>query len=125
MNDPFKVRPRRGFVLLVVDFRKSETASGLIIPVETNYEKLHEGSGVIVRVNPVDAKRLAAIGVKQGDRVMYRSYLKHANRLEVNDGNKFWADGQEKYWSFISIDDLVMWLDYGTEVGLLSERKDQ
>jgi len=58
-----------------------------------------------------------------GDRVMFRSYLKHANRLMVDEPHRLHDDGTEKRWCFIAIDDLVAQLHANTEIGLLSERK--
>jgi hypothetical protein len=121
--DPHAVRPGRGFVLICVDPRKSEMSCGLIIPMVTNHEQLHEGSGLIIRVNPADEVRLKKIGVGENDRVVYRGYLKHCNKLKPDKMHEKYTDGTPMEWSFISIDDLVMVIEPGVEIGLLSEKK--
>ena len=106
-----------------MDPRKTTHSSGLYFPERLNHEKLHEGSGKIVRTNRADWKKLSTMRLEEGDRVAFRGYLKFPNRLEPTRYFSRYTDGVEMEWSFIAIDDLIMWLDPDVELGLLSESK--
>ena len=116
--DPKSIRPRRDWAVVLQDRRKSVLSSGLIIPEETNHEKLHEGSGTIIRLN---AGPVATAGeLKEGDRVMYRTYLRHARKLPTEQK---WEDGEPMEFFLVSVDDFTAVLEPGVEIGLLSEKK--
>lgn len=119
-HDPFTIRPKRGWVIIRHDKRKTRLASGLILEEETNAEKLHEGSGVIIRLGR--GPRVEASGLKEGDRVMYRTYLRHAVPIEAD---LFWPgeESQKMKFFFMSIDDITAVIDSDLEVGAISERK--
>lgn len=113
--DPRKVRPKRDWVLVLDDKRESTTKSGLIIPMETGAEKVTEWSGSIVSVGLGDKN--GALGLKPDQRVVYRRYLKHANKLDVDE---LWDDGSKKEYFLMSTDDIMGVIDSGTTVGVLS-----
>lgn len=128
-HDPYVIRPKRGWVIIRHDKRKTRLSSGLILEEETNAEKLHEGSGVIIRLGR--GPRIEASGLKEGDRVMYRTYLRHAVPIEAdlywpvsgNSEQRLQEEPQKMKFFFMSIDDITAVIDSDVEVGAISERK--
>ena len=117
--EPWQLRPaNEDWAVICEDKRKTELSCGIIIPIVTNHERLHEGSGYIIRLNsgPIaKAERL-----KPGCRILYRSYLKYIHQLETT---KHHPTGEPCEYFLISLKDVLTELDPGVEVGLLSERK--
>jgi co-chaperonin GroES (HSP10) len=115
---PANVRPKADWVVMLRDPRKTTLSSGLIIPMETNHEKLHEGSGVIIRIGegPISKAEKLAIG----DRLLYRSYLKEISKLPSDEK---WPDGEFKEYFLLSLKDVTAVIAKGVELGLLSEKK--
>jgi co-chaperonin GroES (HSP10) len=118
--DPHSVRPKRDWAIIRQDLRKSVLSSGIILAAETAAEKLHEGSGVVIRLG--EGPKSAACGLKQGDRVLYRTYLRHAVPIETDQK---WLDGTKMEYFFMDVSDIVAVIDPGLEVGALSERKNE
>lgn len=116
--DPYSIRPKRDWAIIRQDLRKTVLSSGLILPVETNAEKLHEGSGVIIRLGV--GPKAEAENLKEGDRVIYRTYLRHAVPIETEQR---WVDGTPMEFFFIDVSDIAAVIDADLEVGALSERK--
>jgi co-chaperonin GroES (HSP10) len=115
---PGNIRPKKDWAVVRLDQRKTTLSSGIIIPMETNHEKLHEGSGVLIRFGsgPIAEAETLAIG----DRVLFRSYLKEISRLP---STSVWPDGEKQEFFLISLQDVSAVIPKGVEVGLLSERK--
>lgn len=110
--DPLKIRPRRDFVTVKADPRKEVTGGGLYLPPsETGVEKVTERAGVILRIGTGD--KIAQLGVKEGDRIVYRGFLKAANPIETDDGSEVFL---------MSVDDILAVVDTGVEVGCFSGR---
>ena len=117
-HDPYSIRPKRDWAIIRQDQRKSVLSSGIILAEETNAEKLHEGSGIIIRLG--EGVKSKACGLKQGDRVVYRTYLRHAVPIETDQK---WMDGTRMEYFFMDVSDIVAVIDPDVEVGALSERK--
>ena len=117
--EPWELRPyHEDWAVVCQDQRKTELSCGLIIPVETNHERLHEGSGYIIRLTVGPIARTEKL--KPGSRILYRTYLKYIHQLETT---KKYQNGETAQYFLISLKDVVCELDPHTEVGLLSERK--
>jgi co-chaperonin GroES (HSP10) len=112
---PALVRPRRDFVLVLADQRKTQLDSGLFLPVETGAEKVTEGAGTVIRLGP--GEKNEKVGLAPGDRIVYRSFLKHANPVE-NDER--WPGGEKKEYFLMSIDDIMGIADASVSVGVYS-----
>lgn len=110
--DPMIIRPKRDFCSVKADVRKEMTSGGLFLPAsETGVEKVTERAGTILRVGPGKGEQL---GLKAGDRIVYRGFLKHANPIETDDGSECFI---------MSVDDVLAVLpDAGVEVGCFSGR---
>ena len=115
--NPASIRPRRDWVLVLDDLRKSVLESGIVIAVETGLEKVREGTGTLVRVGIGDKTK--ALGIEPGQRVVYRSYLKYANPVETDEK---WPDGTAKRYFLMSCEDLFAVIPPGMEVGVFSGR---
>jgi co-chaperonin GroES (HSP10) len=104
-----------------MDRRADTVAGGLIfLPVsEINSEKLTEGMGTIVRVGPGEKGK--SIGLKTGDRVAFRSFLKHVNPIDTTD---VWGDVGDTYarkrYFLMAIDDIMGVISEGVNVGVFS-----
>ncbi len=125
--DVHKVRPREGWALILDDQRKTETHGGIIIPVETGAEKVTEGSGTVIAVG--NGEKNAAAGLEKGIRVVYRSFLKYAHKLEAElpddkgePQTEKWKNGEEKRYFLINTDDILAVMAPGVEVGVFSGR---
>lgn len=116
--DPYAVRPKRDWAIVRQDQRKSTLSSGIVLPTETNAEQLHEGSGIIIRLGA--GLKAAALGLKETDRVMYRTYLRHALSFDVRQR---WSDDSRMEFFFIDVSDITAVIGPNVEVGALSERK--
>ena len=116
--DPYAIRPKRGWAIVRQDQRKSVLSSGIILADETIAEKLHEGAGIIIRLGP--GPKNEALGIQPGDRVLYRTYLRHAIPIETSQK---WLDGTKMEYFFIDTNDLVALISPDLQVGPLSERK--
>lgn len=113
-----KIRPRRNWVIVLADQRKSRLASGIYVsPNESGAEKVTEACGTVVRVGP--GEKNEACGLQNGDRIVYRSYFKYANTIETGER---WDDGTEKSYFFMATDDVMGVVSPGVEVGVLSGR---
>ena len=119
-HDPYVIRPKRNWAIIRQDKRKSVLSSGIILAEETNAEKLHEGSGIVVRLGR--GPKVEASGLKEGDRVLYRTYLRHAVPIE---SEQKWTDGEKMEFFFMCVDDIAAIISPDLEVGALSERKNQ
>jgi co-chaperonin GroES (HSP10) len=110
--NPLLVRPRRDWVLVQCEPRKEVLDSGLVLPqMETGVEKVMERAGKVLRIGPGD--RASVIGVKEGDRVLFRGFLKHAQPIESDDGSDCFL---------MDINDVMSVVDVGIEVGAFSGR---
>lgn len=114
--DPKIIRPRRDWVLILDDRRIQKLASGLFLPInETGVEKVTEGAGTVIKVGPgIKNDRL---GLRAGDRVIYRAFLKYANTVETEE---VWEVGVPKKYFLMSSDDLMAVVEPGVEVGVFS-----
>lgn len=112
------IRPRRDWVLVLDDPRKDKTASGILLPsAETGAEKVTEGSGEVVAVG--NGEKNAALGLEKGSRIVYRGFLKHAQRIPSEEK---WPDGQEKIFFFLNSNDIMASIGPEVEVGVFSGR---
>jgi co-chaperonin GroES (HSP10) len=118
--EPWQLRPKKDWVVICLDKRKTELSSGLIIPVETNHEKLHEGSGYIIRIGVGPIAEAEKLG--RATRILFRSYLKYIHPLNTT---KTYADGEPVQYALVSLEDVIAEIDPDVEIGLLSERKDK
>lgn len=115
--DPYSIRPLRDWVIILQDRRKEVLSSGIVIPTETNAEKLHEGSGVIIRLG--GGPKIVSSSLVEGDRVLYRTYLRHAIPIY---SDRRWIDGPLMEFFFMSVMDIAAVISSDFEVGALSER---
>lgn len=112
--DPHKLRPvKEDWVIVLNDKRRTQTAGGIILTEEeTGIEKVTEGAGTIIRVGKgpkIDAEKL-----KEGDRIVYRSYLRIPNRIPT--------ENREDEYFFMAVDDIMAVIQPGVEVGVFSGR---
>lgn len=115
--NPRDVRPRKEWVSVLCDQRKVELSSGIILANETGAEKVTERAGTIVRIG--NGKKAGEIGLKEGDRVVFRGYLKEANPIPHDEK---WSDGTPKEYFLMDIDDVFAVMDGPVEVGIFSGR---
>lgn len=110
--NPLNVRPCRDWALVRCDPRKTELASGIVLPPsETGAEKVMERAGTLLRLGVgVKAEKL---GLQPGQRILFRGFLKHAQPVEADDGSECFL---------MSIDDILSIIDDTTEVGAFSGR---
>jgi co-chaperonin GroES (HSP10) len=116
--DPHNIRPKRDWAIILQDPRKSVLSSGILLPMETNDEKLHEGSGIVIRLGV--GPKVTGTSLREGDRVLYRTYLRHAVTI---DSDKKWSDGSRMEFFFMDVTDIAAVISTDLEVGALSERK--
>jgi co-chaperonin GroES (HSP10) len=116
--DPYKIRPKTDWAIVLQDERVGVLPSGIIIPMELTAEKLHEGSGTVIRLGL--GKKSLRLGISCNDRVMYRTYLRHVVPI---DSDLKWPSGAKQEYFFINLDDLTAVLELGVEVGALSRKK--
>lgn len=107
--DPTKVRVRDGWCVVLMDKRKTELDSGLVLPTELGIEKVDSGMATIIRVG--EGKKNAILGLEKGQRVALRSFLKYANPIPNGEGREYFI---------MSSDDIAMICPPGVEVGVLS-----
>lgn len=111
--DPRKIRPKRDWVIVKDDKRPEQTAGGIYLPGnETGVEKVKEGSGTIISVGLGDKNQ--ALGLEPGQKVCFRGFLKHANRIETEDSND--------HYFFMASDDILGIVPEGVSVGVFSGR---
>lgn len=115
--DIHKLRPKEDWVLVLDEKRRSTTAGGILVPVVTGAEKVTEGSGVLVAIG--NGKKNRTLGLEKGMRIIYRSFLKFAHRMETDEK---WEDGEAKHYFLMSADDVFGIIAPGVEVGVLSGR---
>jgi co-chaperonin GroES (HSP10) len=113
--DPLKIRPVRNFCLVLADPRKEVLESGIILAVETGVEKVTEGTGRILRVGT--GEKIPQIGLENGQRVVFRSYLKYANPVTCR---LQWPDGRTKEHFLIACDDIIAIIPEDMQVGVFS-----
>lgn len=113
--DPTKVRVRDGW-LVVLAFQRKKAVGLIHLPVnETGVEKIDTGEGRIVRVG--EGKKNETIDLKAGQKIIYRTFLKHANPIPCDEK---WEDGEEKRYFIMSSDDVVAISEEDVEVGVFS-----
>lgn len=116
--DPQKVRPRDGWCVVLSDPRRTKLDSGIHLPNhETGAEKVTEGAGVVIRVGKGDKN--FALGLEEGQRIVYRAFLKYANPIPTEEK---WDSGESKQYFIINSDDLLIILPPGVDVGVYSGR---
>ncbi len=110
--DPSKVRARGAWVLVKPDPPKKMSGS-LYLPQGNLMERLGHNTAMVVSVGegyyePDDKKKkLIQIGVKPGERVVFRGHLQEANKV-----------GKERDHCFIHAKDLVGIIPEGVELDL-------
>ena len=116
--DPRKVRPRDGWLLVLDEPRQERTAGGLFLPGhETGAEKVSQGAGTIIRVGP--GEKCRKLGLEEGQRVLYRGFLKWANPIETEEK---WESGQRKQYFIMSRDDILGIVAPDTDVSIFGGR---
>lgn len=115
--DPFKVRPRDGWAVVLADARKDKKGLIFLPDAETGAEKVTEGAGIIVRLGVGEKNH--RIGLEVGQRVVYRGFLKYANPIETEEK---WENGEHKVYFIMSSEDILAILPPGVEVGVFSGR---
>lgn len=109
--DPHKIRPKRDWVVVKDDPRPNKTAGGIFLPgMETGVEKVKEGTGEVISVGPGEKNQ--ALGLEPGQKICYRGFLKHANRIETENDHYF----------FMASDDILGIVPEGVNVGVFSGR---
>lgn len=112
---PTDLRPRRDWVLVLSEPRPQMIHSIHLPGHETGAEKVSERAGEIVRVGPGEKNR--KLEVKEGDRALFRGFLKHANPIEHDER---WGDGSRKEYFLMSIDDVLAIIPPDLSVGVFS-----
>ena len=115
--DPSSIKPKNGWVVVLMEQRPDTLASGIILPVVTQAEKLTEGVGRVIRTG--FGKRNSQIGVMAGDRILMRSYLKYANPIDTDET---YPNGERKQYFLVSTEDVMAVVREGLEVGVFSGR---
>jgi co-chaperonin GroES (HSP10) len=116
-----KLLPRRGWVLVLSDARKTKLESGIFLPgSETKAEKVTEQAGLVIRLGPHD--HLDKIGVVEGDRIVYRGFMKHHVPIETGE---CWPDGSTKEFFLMDVKDILAVVPEGIEVGIYTSRPSQ
>jgi co-chaperonin GroES (HSP10) len=115
MYNPRAIRVKDGWCVVLMDERKVQLDSGIIIPMETGAEKVTEGTGTIIRAGV--GKKTDGIGLEAGQRICCRSYLKYANPIENEEK---WPSGAKKEYFIMSGDDVMAIVAEGVNVGVFS-----
>jgi co-chaperonin GroES (HSP10) len=115
MYDPKSIRVKDGWCIVLMDERKVQLDSGILLPVETGAEKVTEGAGVLIRVG--GGKKIKALEIEAGQRICCRSYLKYANPIETDEK---WPSGAKKEYFLMSADDIMGVLAEGVAVGVFT-----
>jgi len=115
--DPRCVRPRRDWVLALMEERKDFLSDvGLYIaPNETGAEKVTESVAVIFSFGP--GEKRAQLDLCEGQRVCLRSYLKYANVVPTDET---WPSGKPKEYFLMAIDDIMAVVPREMDVGVYS-----
>jgi Chaperonin 10 Kd subunit len=114
-----RVRPRRDWVLILNEPRKTFLQkSNLFLPgEETGVEKVTESAGHIIRFGPSD-HLVRELGLKEGDRVVYRSFLKH--HMPVPSEETWQHDGSKKEFFLMDIADIMAVVPEEADIGVFS-----
>ena len=116
--NPHNIQPRAGWCIVLADPRKTKLDSGIFLPTaETGAEKVTEGAGVLIKVG--GGEKNQALGLEEGQRVVFRGFLKHANPIPNDDK---WENGDSKQYFLMSVEDLIAILPKDMEVGVFSGR---
>jgi co-chaperonin GroES (HSP10) len=116
--NPATIRPKKDFVTVLAEPREVRLDSGIFLPQqETGAEKVTEGAGRVMRVGP--GKKAEAVDLKEGDRVLYRGFLKYANPIETDET---WPDGTPKQYFLMAVDDILSVIPDEVKVGIYSGR---
>jgi co-chaperonin GroES (HSP10) len=114
--DPTTVRPNKDFVSVLMEERKIQLDSGIYLPGhETGAEKVTEGAGTIVRIGRGELNE--KLGLVPGMRILLRSYLKYANKIETEET---WPSGEKKEYFLMSAKDIMAILPVDVNVGVYS-----
>lgn len=117
--DPYKIRPRWDFCIVLAEERKRVTEGGIVLPEEeTGIEKVTEGVCQIIRVGA--GEKTSSYNIQVGDRYVYRSFLRFANMIQTLEK---WPSGAEKEFFFIAADDLLIQILEGMNAGIFSGPK--
>lgn len=111
--NPKTVKPRRDWVLVLNEPRKEVLSSGIVLAVETGVEKVTEGAGRVIRSGGGKCDSL----LRDGDRIAYRSFLKHATPIETDEK---WEDGRKKEYFLMSVDDIMAVIPDAIDIGVFS-----
>lgn len=118
--NPLTVKPRRDWVMVLEAPRKT-LVSGIHLPAsETGVEKVTEKAGQVIRLGPGD--KSGRIGLKEGDRIVYRGFLKHHMPLESEER---WEDGSPKCYFLMDVADVMAVVSGDLDVGAFSSRPSQ
>lgn len=119
--DPLKVRPMPNWCIVLEDRPKEFLGAGVIAStLDLKDEKLSQGTGTIIRLGY--SKKVQTIGLEEGQRVVFRGYLKFANPMETEELWNEMSTGfrpRKKYF-FMSCDDIIGLIPPGTDVGVFS-----
>ena len=113
--DPTLIRVRNGWAVVLMDERQELLSSGIFLPTVTQAEKLTEGSATIIRLGA--GEKADRLGLAPGMRICLRSYLKHANVIPTDEA---WPSGQPKEYFILNLDDILVVMDAGVQVGVFS-----
>ena len=121
VQDANKLRPRRGWVLVLADQRKVVLDSGIILPgSETKAEKVTEQAGLVIRLGFQDYPE--HVHVQAGDRIVYRGFMKHHVPIETGET---WPSGEVKEYFLMDVKDILAVTDGKAVVGIYSSRPSQ
>lgn len=108
--DPEHIRPKRDWALVLTDRRKVKLESGIFLPPsEVGVEKVMERSGIVLRLGP--GERAEQVGIAEGDKIVFRGFLKHANPVDVGDDREVFL---------MDVNDILAVTDGTVEVGAFS-----
>lgn len=117
--DPRLIKTRPDWAIVLDDERKTKLDSGIeLTTFEVGIEKVTEWAGELVYVGVGDKTKVA--GLEPGLRVVYRAFLKYANRIPTEET---WSSGNPKHYFFMAVDDILAVIQPGVQVGAFSRSR--
>lgn len=108
-----RIRPMPGWVLCKTLPHSTKTASGLFIPKDIDKDVTSEGVAEVIEVRP---KEGMPAPFKEGDKIVYRGFLRFCNQL-----GEFFDEHRSCEYFMLNIDDALAVVTGPVTVGLYSE----
>ena len=122
MSDLTKVRPLHNWIFCRPVSPKTETESGLIMPKDFDKDVVTEGVAEVIHVGPGKVHEETGLvvdhGIRPGDKVLYRGFLRYAQQL----GDMFGCNKSSDVFA-ISADDLLAVVEGSGTLGYYGEFK--